>query len=165
VEENEGVVQYALSKRPNIKLVETGLTFGKEGFTAYMGKTFDKKMSMTRRYYPHAYNVDGFFVAKFKKVGPSPSGSGAARSSNGVKVDELDVDKRPIAETDEEDDFGGFSDEEDEKIIERARKIALRKKGIDPKAKKELAKAPKKAEKTNGEVSKSNGKKKETKSK
>lgn len=56
VEENEQVVQYALNKRPNVKLVETGLTFGKEGFTRYMGKIFHPSLKMTRRYYPHAYN-------------------------------------------------------------------------------------------------------------
>ncbi|KAI9744219.1 MAG: rRNA (cytosine-C5-)-methyltransferase nop2 [Claussenomyces sp. TS43310] len=171
VEENEGVVQYALSKRPNVRLVETGLSFGKEGFTAYMGKTFDKKMSMARRYYPHAYNVDGFFVAKLKKFGPSPTGSGngAASSSNGVRsdaVDDLDVDKRPIPETaDEEDDFGGFSDSEDRGYMERARKSALRRKGVDPKAKREMAKVSMKStEKINTEV-KTNGAKKGSKAK
>jgi ribosomal RNA methyltransferase Nop2 len=134
VEENEGVVQYALSKRPNVKLVETGLAFGKEGFTAYMGKTFDKSMKMTRRYYPHAYNVDGFFVSKFKKMGPSPKGSGEVKREE----DELDVDKRPVPETEEEgekeDEFGGFDEEEDEIYLERARRKMLRRKGIDPKA-------------------------------
>ncbi|KAI0243472.1 rRNA (cytosine-C5-)-methyltransferase nop2 [Massospora cicadina] len=35
VEENEAVVNYALSKRPNVKLVETGLSFGVNGFTRY----------------------------------------------------------------------------------------------------------------------------------
>ncbi len=145
VEENEQVVQYALSKRPNVRLVETGLTFGKEGFTAYMGKMFDAKMNMTRRYYPHAYNVDGFFVAKFKKVGPS-LGSGAISASNGTGmekdiVDELDVDKRPISETEEEvDNFGGFDDEEDQEYIERAKRSMMRKRGLNPKAKKDEAK-------------------------
>jgi ribosomal RNA methyltransferase Nop2 len=145
VEENEQVVQYALSKRPNVRLVETGLTFGKEGFTAYMGKMFDAKMNMTRRYYPHAYNVDGFFVAKFKKVGPSPGGGvNGASNSTSIKndnVDQLDVDKRPIAETEEEDDdFGGFDDEEDQEYIERAKRSMMRKKGLNPKAKKDEAK-------------------------
>lgn len=144
VEENEQVVQYALSKRPNVKLVETGLTFGKEGFTAYMGKMFDANMKMTRRYYPHAYNVDGFFVAKFKKFGPSPgSGASGAATSNGAgkdAVNELDVDKRPIAETEDAgDDFGGFSEGEDEEYIERAKRSMMRRKGIDPKSKKEAA--------------------------
>ena len=156
VEENEGVVQYALSKRPNVKLVETGLVFGKEGFTAYMGKSFDKSMKMTRRYYPHAYNVDGFFVSKFKKIGPSPTGA----TANGVKMDasdELDVDKRPIPETEEEaqeDDFGGWDEEEDEVYMGKAKRNMLRKKGLDPKAnrgdagKKEKKNGSKKSSKT-----------------
>jgi ribosomal RNA methyltransferase Nop2 len=168
VEENEGVVQYALSKRPNVKLVETGLQFGnREGFTAYMGKTFDKSMKLTRRYYPHTQNVDGFFVSKFKKFGPSPVGSGAAASGGfGSKDidDELDVDKRPVPETEEEaekDGFGGWDDAEDEAYIERARKAALRKRGIDPKAKKTKNVVKENEEKSNSK-NKSKG---ETKSK
>jgi ribosomal RNA methyltransferase Nop2 len=158
VEENEGVVQYALSKRPNVKLVETGLAFGKEGFTAYMGKTFDKSMKMTRRYYPHAYNVDGFFVSKFKKMGPSPKGSGAVQREE----DEFDVDKRPVPETEEEgekeDEFGGFDEEEDEIYLERARRKMLRRKGIDPKADRSKGVNGKEKVKENG-----NGKVKEKK--
>jgi len=137
VEENEQVVQYALSKRPNVKLVETGLVFGKEGFTAYMGKTFDKSLKMTRRYYPHAYNVDGFFVSKFKKFGPSPKGSAASNGVSKEADDELDVDKRPVPETEEEekaDAFGGWDEEEDAEYMERARRAMLKKKGINPKA-------------------------------
>jgi len=135
VEENEQVVQYALTKRPNVKLVETGLVFGKEGFTSFMGKQFHQSLKMTRRYYPHAYNVDGFFVAKFKKTGPSPAGS--TNNVQKEEIDELDVDKRPVPETDEEDKelpFGGWDEEEDEVYIERAKRNLLRKKGVDPKA-------------------------------
>ena len=136
IEENEGVVQYALNKRPNVRLVETGLPFGKEGFTAHMGKLFDKSMSLTRRFYPHAYNVDGFFVSKFKKMGPSPKGM-----VNGAKKGEEaqgQVDRRPVEKIvdgqDGEDEFGGWNDEEDEVYMERARRSRLRRKGLDPKA-------------------------------
>lgn len=139
VEENEQVVQYALSKRPNVKLVETGLVFGKEGFTAYMGKTFDKSMKLTRRYYPHAYNVDGFFVSKFKKMGPSPVGSsaGVTNAPKREDVDEMDVDKTPVPETEDEkeEEFGGWDEKEDEEYMERARRNLARKKGVDPNAK------------------------------
>lgn len=136
IEENEQVVQYALKKRPNVRLVETGLTFGVDGFVSYMGKQFDPKMKMTKRFYPHAYNVDGFFVSKFKKTAPSPNMSTKEGIADGAKNgDSLGVvDRTPIA-TDNEDDeqpFGGFDDSEDEKYMEKARRNRLRRKGIDP---------------------------------
>lgn len=144
VEENEQVVQYALNKRPNVRLVETGLTFGKEGFTKIMGKKFHPSLKLTRRYYPHSYNVDGFFVAKFKKIGPTPPNAvGANGVSNGtgsVSVDkeaqEEYVDKAPIVEEDADDDsdFGGWDEEEDQKYMERLSKSQLRRKGRNPKA-------------------------------
>ncbi|OCL03074.1 NOL1/NOP2/sun family putative RNA met [Glonium stellatum] len=140
VEENEQVVQYALNKRPNVKLVDTGLTFGKEGFVRYMGKVFHPSMKQTRRYYPHAYNVDGFFVAKFKKTGPTPATAVGVKSGENGKLsadknDEV-IDKTPLVEEDgkQDDDFGGWDEEEDEKYIERARKATLRRKGKDPRA-------------------------------
>ena len=141
VEENEQVVQYALNKRPNVRLVDTGLVFGVDGFLSYVGKKFNPKMKMTKRYYPHAFNVDGFFVSKFKKVAPSPGGV-AKENSKGVGTearngggDQLNgKSSLSMDEQDGKDDFGSFDDSEDEKYIQRAERNRLRKKGIDPRA-------------------------------
>ncbi|KAK7512397.1 cytosine-5--methyltransferase NCL1 [Phyllosticta citriasiana] len=145
VEENERVVQYALEKRPNVKLVSTGLTFGKEGFTSFQGRQFHPSLKETRRYYPHAYNVDGFFVAKFKKTGPTPANAvlaenastKASKGSSKKAADETPgvADHAPITEEEQqEDDFASFDDEEDQIYIERSIKHQLRKKGKNPKA-------------------------------
>ncbi|KAL4988877.1 NOL1/NOP2/sun family-domain-containing protein [Aspergillus falconensis] len=149
VEENEAVVQYVLKKRPNVKLVETGLgDFGSPGFTHYMGKHFDAKMTMTRRYFPHRENVDGFFVCKLKKTGPTPvqkpgekDSSGIASKSKSISATtdgEQAVDKTPITEEDGStpgDSFGPFdeNEEEDREHILRAERNRLRRKGLNPK--------------------------------
>ncbi|POS73038.1 tRNA (Cytosine-5-)-methyltransferase NCL1 [Diaporthe helianthi] len=147
VEENEQVVAYALAKRPNVKLVDTNLPFGNEGFVSYRGKTFHPSLKLTRRYYPHTYNVDGFFVAKFKKIGPTPvnavladrSGTAKERAGGGKQQHEEDeevVDKTPIGHDEGavDDDFGGFDQDEDDKIMERGKRNAMRRRGLDPKA-------------------------------
>ena len=140
VEENEQVVQYALDKRPNVELVETGLTFGVDGFVHYMSKRFHPSMKMTKRYYPHAYNVDGFFVSKLKKTRPSPGTTTndvrKAGVSNGTKSNgNGSVSDQEIA-SEGEADFGGFDEAEDEKYIEKGRRNWKRRKGIDPRASK-----------------------------
>ena len=161
IEENEQVVQYALTKRPNVKLVETGLTFGVDGFVSYMGKQFDPKMKMTKRFYPHTYNVDGFFVSKFKKTGPSRNMSNKEGAVDGAQngISLRTVDRTPIPNDIQEAElpFGGFNDSEDEIYMEKARRNRMRRKGIDPKAvngnkNAEIhAKSTQKEEKPNGE--------------
>ena len=142
VEENEGVVQYILRKRPNVKIVDTGLgSFGSEGFKKYMNKKFDDRMSLTRRYFPHKENVDGFFVCKLKKTGPIPKNAGElngtadsepkAASANGEKKATANG-TGDEAEMMPGDDFGGFNDEEDQELIAKAEKKWLKARGLDP---------------------------------
>ena len=35
---------------------------------SYRESSFNPKMNLTRRYYPHKHNMDGFFVAKLMKI-------------------------------------------------------------------------------------------------
>ncbi|RMD43302.1 hypothetical protein DV735_g1791, partial [Chaetothyriales sp. CBS 134920] len=135
VEENEQVVQYVLRKRPNVTIVETGLPdgFGTKGFKAFAGKVFDENMTKTRRWYPHVENVDGFFVCKLKKTGPTPNGSksnGAAASVEKETVESNGV----VAYSKDNDEFGGFDDEEDRVLIEKAEKKRLKSKGLNHKS-------------------------------
>lgn len=127
VEENEEVVQYALRKRSNVKIVDTGIQFGRDGFKSFGRSKFDERMTYARRIFPHVHNLDGFFVCKLK-VNPPSNNNNAGSKKEGkeptttVKVD--DEEQEDAEEAKADDGMVSLDNPEDQKLMQKSLKKA-----------------------------------------
>lgn len=87
VEENEEVINYVLKNR-RVKLVDTGLSIGEPGLHKFKGKIFHPSLVNCKRIYPHVYNMEGFFIAKLKKL-ENFIPDEASRPHSGVKREKM----------------------------------------------------------------------------
>ncbi len=128
VEEDEAVVMYALSRR-HVKVEDCRPNHGRPGLTRWYNKRFHPSIALSRRFFPHVHNMDGFFVTKFLKVANGPKGgssSGYADDFGSDVHENGEVAAASLLSFEDSDDVDSGDDEKTQrkKRVKAAKKMA-----------------------------------------
>jgi tRNA (cytosine40_48-C5)-methyltransferase len=67
-EEDEMVIDSVLKVHPEIEIERINVSVGDSGKSEVFGRSMDKSLQNTKRFWPHKTGTEGFFIAKLRKV-------------------------------------------------------------------------------------------------
>lgn len=67
-EENEVVIDWALKKFTDLKVIPLNITIGDPGATTWGNEQLDPSIAGTRRFWPHKTGMEGFFIALLERA-------------------------------------------------------------------------------------------------